>query len=81
MHSVDLGGDGDSGRGQLFVTGCETVARVGRRSVAVGFGNMVKVVMVGNERFEGEEGAQEVVLAMTGRRRKGGGLRTEGGKG
>ena len=75
MHSVDLGGDGDSGRGQLFVTRCETVARVGRRSVVVGFGNMVKVVMVGNERFEGEEGAQEVVLAMAGRRRKGGGGR------
>ncbi|KFY54902.1 hypothetical protein V496_07145, partial [Pseudogymnoascus sp. VKM F-4515 (FW-2607)] len=50
-HSVDLGGENDGGgRGQqLFVTRCETVARVGRRSVAVGFGNMVKVVMVGNE--------------------------------
>ncbi|KFY30703.1 hypothetical protein V493_01727, partial [Pseudogymnoascus sp. VKM F-4281 (FW-2241)] len=49
-HSVCLGGEEDAGRGQqLFVTGCETMARVGRRSVAVGFGNMVKVVMVGNE--------------------------------
>ena len=54
-----LGGEGVAGRGQqLFVTRCETVARVGRRSVAVGFGNMVKVVMVGNERFEGEEGEE-----------------------
>ncbi|OBT83542.1 hypothetical protein VE02_07793 [Pseudogymnoascus sp. 03VT05] len=67
-HSVDLAGEGGRGE-QLFVTGCETLARVGRRSVAVGFGNMVKVVMVGNERFEGEEGAGEVKL---GRRRRGG---------
>lgn len=56
------------------MTGCETVVGVGGRSVAVGFGNMVKVVMVGNERFEGEEEGREVVLAMAGRRRKGGRL-------
>jgi hypothetical protein len=71
MHVVDLYGEGDRGE-QLFVTGCEAVVGVGRRSVAVGLGNMVKVVNVGNERFEGEDGGVEVVTAMAGRRRKGG---------
>jgi hypothetical protein len=40
----------------LLVDALGPVEKVGRRSVVVGLGNVLKVVTVGQERFEGEEG-------------------------
>lgn len=39
----------------LLVSRAGPVTKVGQRSVAVGFGNNVKLLMVGNERFEDED--------------------------
>ncbi|KAG0639799.1 sterol-sensing domain of SREBP cleavage-activation-domain-containing protein [Tuber brumale] len=39
----------------LLVSRAGPVCRVGQRSVAVGFGNTVKLLAVGNERYEGED--------------------------
>ncbi|KAI2623142.1 sterol-sensing domain of SREBP cleavage-activation-domain-containing protein [Hypoxylon sp. NC1633] len=38
--------------GHLFVTNLGPMVRIGRASLAVGLSNVIKVIMVGNERFE-----------------------------
>lgn len=39
----------------LLVSHAGPVIKIGQRSVAIGFGNMIKVLYVGNERFENED--------------------------
>ncbi|KAF1989457.1 hypothetical protein K402DRAFT_402094 [Aulographum hederae CBS 113979] len=61
---------------QLFVSRPGPIARLGKRGIVVGFGNKVKVVTVGNERFEdfgdeyGEVGQLGLGAAVRRRARK-----------
>ncbi|KAH9904783.1 sterol-sensing domain of SREBP cleavage-activation-domain-containing protein [Xylariomycetidae sp. FL2044] len=60
----------------LFVTHLGPVIKMGRSSVAVGLSNVVKVIVVGHERFESEDDKQQmgelgVPMSISGRRRKG----------
>lgn len=43
---------------RLMVSRAGPVEKIGQRSVAVGFGNTLKVLYVGNERFEDEAGLE-----------------------
>ncbi|KAF2495792.1 hypothetical protein BU16DRAFT_356579 [Lophium mytilinum] len=45
-------GDASQQDDQLWVSNAGPIARLGKRAVAVGFGNAVKIIMLGNERFE-----------------------------
>jgi WD40 repeat protein len=63
--------DGQHADHQLLVSTCGPMAKVGRRSVAVAFGNVIKIITVGHERFDtGDDSSEDVTLAMAGRRRK-----------
>ncbi|RYO94809.1 hypothetical protein DL766_007108 [Monosporascus sp. MC13-8B] len=57
----------------LYVTNLGPMVRLGRCSVAIGFSNVIKVVVVGQERFERGDDAQlgDGVPAVSSRRRKG----------
>ena len=59
------------GEDELLVAAPGPVVRLGQRSVAVGFGNRVKVVMIGNERFEQDvANLQDISQQASMRRRK-----------
>jgi hypothetical protein len=58
------------GEDDLFVASAGPIARLGSRSVAVGFGNRVKVLMVGNERFEQDVNEYQDLAHLGGTRRK-----------
>lgn len=47
--------NGEDNDDSLLVSKVGPVCRVGQRSVAVGFGNTVKVLLVGNERYEDDD--------------------------
>ncbi|KAF2431106.1 hypothetical protein EJ08DRAFT_733614 [Tothia fuscella] len=67
------------GEDDLFVASPGPMTKLGNRSVAVGFGNRVKVVMVGNERFEQDVDLhQDLAHAQGGKARR---RRTAKGKG
>lgn len=55
---------------QLFVTSCGPMTRVGQRSVALGFGNVIKIITVGHEKFDTVDDASEDVSLAMGRRKK-----------
>ncbi|KAF3056529.1 Sterol regulatory element-binding protein cleavage-activating protein [Daldinia childiae] len=59
--------------GHLFVTNLGPMVRVGRSCLAVGLSNVIKVIMVGNERFETGDDSQpgDGMPALGSRRRKG----------
>ena len=59
--------------GHLFVTNLGPMANVGSSSVVVGLSNVIKVITVGQERFESEDvtGPGNGVPAVSSRRRKG----------
>ncbi|KAI0157892.1 sterol-sensing domain of SREBP cleavage-activation-domain-containing protein [Hypoxylon sp. FL1284] len=59
--------------GHLYVNTLGPMIRVGRASVAVGLSNVIKIIMVGNERFETREDTQagDGMPALASRRRKG----------
>ncbi|KAI0459837.1 sterol-sensing domain of SREBP cleavage-activation-domain-containing protein [Xylaria acuta] len=59
--------------GHLFVTSLGPMANVGSSSVVVGLSNVIKVITVGQERFETEDvpGPGNGVPAVSSRRRKG----------
>lgn len=59
--------------GHLFVTNLGPMVRIGRASLAVGLSNVIKVIMVGNERFETGDDSQpgDGMPALGSRRRKG----------
>lgn len=46
--------EGETNDKGLLVSRTGPVCRVGQRSVAVGFGNAVKVLLIGNERYDDE---------------------------
>lgn len=55
----------------LMISGLGPIIKVGSSSAAVGFGNMVKVIAVGHERFESaEEGREAENMGLTSRRRR-----------
>jgi len=56
----------DSDRSQLFISKPGPIVRLGTRSVAVGFGNLVKVIALGHERFEQHSGFDGRDLALDG---------------
>ncbi|KAF2089130.1 hypothetical protein K490DRAFT_38359 [Saccharata proteae CBS 121410] len=65
--------------GQLFVAKPGPLARLGKRSLAVAFGNAVKIVTLGTDRFVEDDGdmysplsADPAALALSWRRRGGG---------
>jgi hypothetical protein len=55
---------------ELFVAEAGPIVALGNRSVALGFGNKVKVVMVGNERFETDSNEFQDLAHMSGSRRR-----------
>ncbi len=56
---------------QLFVTKCGPMTRVGRRSVALGFGNVIKVITVGHEWFDtADDTSEDVSMKLARRSRK-----------
>ncbi|KAI0883255.1 sterol-sensing domain of SREBP cleavage-activation-domain-containing protein [Annulohypoxylon maeteangense] len=59
--------------GHLFVNNLGPMARIGRASLAIGLSNVIKVIVVGNERFETGDRAQpeDGMPALGNRRRKG----------
>jgi hypothetical protein len=57
---------------QLYVTKPGPIAPAGRRSVAVGLGNSVKIISVGSERFERASGETDDWTGSRKGRRKGG---------
>jgi hypothetical protein len=70
--TITLGSDENGGPsgGHLLVSSCGPMIRSGQRSIAVGMGNVVKVITVCSDRFNVEEGSDVLVKAMSGRRRK-----------
>jgi hypothetical protein len=54
----------------LLVNNCGPMTRIGQRSVAVGLGNVIKVITVGHERFTAEDSLDDMALAMASRRRR-----------
>ncbi|KAI1092277.1 sterol-sensing domain of SREBP cleavage-activation-domain-containing protein [Rostrohypoxylon terebratum] len=59
--------------GHLFVNSLGPMTRIGRASVAIGLSNVIKIIVVGNERFETGDGAQpeDGMPVLGNRRRKG----------
>ncbi len=58
---------------QLFVSKAGPICKLGARSVALGFGNVVKVIMLGKERFEEvpRSGYEDFAAPIGGHRRRG----------
>lgn len=71
-HSQPLYQEGDHQQGdhQLWVTACGPMTRVGRRSVALGFGNVIKVITVGHEWWDGTEDMAADVAVKMGREKR-----------
>ncbi|KAI0122958.1 sterol-sensing domain of SREBP cleavage-activation-domain-containing protein [Xylariales sp. AK1849] len=53
----------------LFVTSLGPMVRIGRGSVAIGLSNVIKVILVGHERFEGVDESSTLEPALASRRR------------
>ena len=47
---------------ELFVAAAGPIVKLGKRSIAVGFGNTVKVVTLGKESFDGLSSLQSGVI-------------------
>ena len=62
--------DGEPSNGHLLVSSCGPMIRIGQRSIAVGMGNVIKVITVGHESFNIEEASDDIAKAMSGRRRR-----------
>lgn len=60
-----LGGDSDKG---LLVSRTGPVTRIGQRSIAVGYGNAIKVLLVGNERYDDEDDCDDIAATSYRRR-------------
>lgn len=52
--------NGEDNDDSLLVSRAGPVCRVGQRSVAVGFGNTVKMLLVGNERYEDDDDSDDL---------------------
>jgi hypothetical protein len=53
----------------LLVTDCGPIIQVGQRSVAVGLGNVIKVITIGSERYV-DESSDGISPMIAGRRRR-----------
>lgn len=73
--TLSMDEDDEPSNGHLLVSSCGPMVRVGQRSIAVGMGNVVKVITVGHERFNIEDTSDDMVKAMSGRRRRAAGVR------
>ncbi|KAJ1329530.1 Sterol-sensing domain of SREBP cleavage-activation [Microdochium nivale] len=64
----------DENDSRLFVTSLGPVAKVGSQSIAVGLGTSVKVISVGQERFQPNDPSTlgDGMVSVSGRRRRGG---------
>ena len=60
---------GDSSDKGLLVSRTGPFTRLGQRSIAVGFGNTVKVLLVGTERYDDEDDYDEDIAAASYRKR------------
>ncbi len=62
-------------RDNLLINSLGPLQRMGRRSVAVGLGNVVKVITIGREKFDGESSNEDAAFvgmaAVSGRKKKG----------
>ena len=47
--------DDNNDEGNLLVAGLGPMTKVGKRSIAVGLGNVIKIITVGHERFDGTD--------------------------
>ena len=54
----------------LLVNTCGPMSRIGQRSIAVGLGNVIKVVTVGHEKFTADDSLDDMALAISSRRRR-----------
>ncbi|KAH0558719.1 hypothetical protein GP486_004634 [Trichoglossum hirsutum] len=59
-----------SAHSELFVSKVGPISKVGKCSVAVGFGNTIKLLVAGNERFDSREGVEDFPFATVGHRRR-----------
>lgn len=59
---------GDGNDKGLLVSRTGPVTRIGQRSIAVGFGNTIKVLLVGNERYDDENDNDDIAAASYRRR-------------
>jgi len=62
--------ESERSNGHLLVSSCGPMIKVGQRSVAVGMGNVIKIITVSHERFNIEETSDDMAKAMSGRRRR-----------
>jgi hypothetical protein len=76
--NLSMDEDGELSNGNLLVSSCGPIIGVGQRSIAVGMGDVVKVITVGYERFNIEENSDDMVKAMSSRRRKQAAVRKRG---
>ena len=60
---------GNSNDKGLLVSRTGPFMRIGQRSIAVGFGNAVKVLLIGNERYNDEDDYDEDIAAASYRKR------------
>ena len=58
----NLDTDADDPEDELFVAAPGPITRLGKKSIAVGFGNTVKIVTLGRELFDGATGAEGSAL-------------------
>jgi hypothetical protein len=75
MYSVCLSDDSQD-RGHLLVSGLGPIERVGKRTIAVALGNVVKIITVGNDKFDDtqEEVDDAAFVGMATSRRKKAGI-------
>ncbi|EPE30138.1 WD40 repeat-like protein [Glarea lozoyensis ATCC 20868] len=64
--------DDNYGRGHLLVSGLGPIERVGKRTIAVALGNVVKIVTIGNDKFDDtrEEADDAAFVGMASSRKK-----------
>ena len=56
--------DGLLGDDQLFVAAAGPITKLGKRSVAVGFGNTIKIITLGRETFDGSSTSADLGMAI-----------------
>jgi len=68
---ASLSSDDNNNMLQLLATSSGPLVQIGERSIAVGLGNVVKVITVGHERFDGvENGNMDFGFPTLSRRKK-----------
>ncbi|RDW87255.1 hypothetical protein BP5796_02949 [Coleophoma crateriformis] len=68
--SIPLCNYDDNIQDHLLVSTLGPIAQIGRRSIGVSLGNVIKVVTVGNERFDGTDKGNEALQVAARRKKK-----------